>query len=715
MDPAVTGLEVRFAKLATHFFSLPEAVQHMTRHKRLATSLATCCRAAVLVATVAYVVRADGPRDNDPNRVRPIPKLGIELADSDRSELERGLRDLQTQIESLRTVDSATVQRFLPDVRVFHRAVRDALDHQEFFHIDELKKARELLQVGRQRARELSRGRVPWTQDTGLVVLGYVSKIDHSIQPYGLVVPDNYRPESTETVRLDIWFHGRGETLSEVNFMDQRRKQIGRYAPADTIVLHPYGRFCNAFKFAGEVDVLEALEDVRRRYRIDERRVSVRGFSMGGAACWQFAVHYADRWFAANPGAGFSETPEFLRSFQQETLTPSWYEEKLWRWYDCPAYAANLVHCPTVAYSGELDQQKQAADVMEAALAREDISLVHVIGPQTKHAIHDDSKAEIEARLRRLAVPGRHEPPRRVSLVTFTLKYNRMHWVTVNALQEHWEPARIDAAIESPDRITVSLANVTDFSLRFPPGLFPSELDRVPDLIIHCTDRSTPTRIPGEDLPRLNSDLSWSCRLHLAGESWAAGNPRDEGLRKKHGLQGPIDDAFMDSFIFVRPGAASQHPLVEEWVQAELEHAVVHWRQQFRGNARVKRDQDIDERDIASANLVLFGDPTSNSVLARVVDQLPIRWNHERLEIGKSVLDAATHVPLLIYPNPLNRERYVVLNSGFTYREYDYLNNARQVPKLPDWAIVDVRTPITSRSPGKVVDANFFGEAWEVK
>ena len=80
-------------------------------------------------------------------------------------------------------------------------------------------------------------------------------------------------------------------------------------------MLHPYGRYSNAFKFAGEVDVLEALADAKRRLRIDDDRISVRGFSMGGAGCWQMAVHYPDLFFAANPGAGFSETPEFLKFF----------------------------------------------------------------------------------------------------------------------------------------------------------------------------------------------------------------------------------------------------------------------------------------------------------------------------------------------------------------------------------------------------------------
>jgi hypothetical protein len=56
----------------------------------------------------------------------------------------------------------------------------------------------------------------------------------------------------------------------------------------------------------------------------------------------------------------------------------------------------------------------------------------------------------------------------------------------------------------------------------------------------------------------------------------------------------------------------------------------------------------------------------------------------------------------------------VVLNSGFTFREYDYLNNARQVPKLPDYAVIDVRTPPSARSPGAVAAAGFFDEQWRL-
>ena len=69
----------------------------------------------------------------------------------------------------------------------------------------------------------------------------------------------------------------------------------------------------------------------------------------------------------------------------------------------------------------------------------------------------------------------------------------------------------------------------------------------------------------------------------------------------------------------------------------------------------------------------------------------------------------------MVYPNPLNREKYVVLNSGLTYREYDDLNNARQVPKLPDWAILDITMPPNGRYAGKTVQADFFTEEWTLK
>ncbi len=659
--------------------------------------------------------QADGPADNIPDKVRPVPPVGVEVPEVQRQELEKGLAKLKSAIDELAQRKDALTRELLPDVQIYHNAVSDTLTFGEFFKPPEIETAKSLLTDGLARADELKSGRTPWTTQMGAVPRGYVSKIDGSVQPYGLVMPESFTPAGPHRWRLDIWFHGRGETLSEVNFLDQRRKDKGQFSPPDTIVLHPYGRYCNANKLAGEIDTLEALESVKRRYRIDEDRIVVRGFSMGGAACWQFAVHYTDRWCAAAPGAGFSETPDFLTVFQKETLAPTWYEQKLWHLYDCTDYAANLAQLPTVAYSGEKDSQKQAADIMAAALQKEGIDLVHLIGPGTGHNYHPDAKIEIDRRINSIVAAGRDRVPYKLRFTTPTLRYNRMHWLTVDSLGEHWEKASVKASLyELPNddtQIGLKVTNVTGLTLSFPSGWAPTEPTNPLMVVVIEGEHSQSIEVP-----KVRSDRSWYCPLHRKNNGeWKLGPAPADGLRKQHGLQGPIDDAFLDSFVFVRPTGTARHAAVEKWTRAELDHAIKHWRQQFRGHARVKDDNDITDADIAEHNLVLWGDPASNVLLKKIADKLPIQWTESNIVAGERRFPADKHALIAIFPNPLNPQRYVVLNSGFTFREYDYLNNARQVPKLPDWAIVDLTTPPNSRFPGKIADADFFDERWQLR
>ncbi len=677
-------------------------------------------RASLLLFLSTTVVLADGERDNNAENVRRIPQDGIEVPADRETKLRDGLGTLQVSISKLQTSKDAETQKLLPDVMIFERAIRCALDYNEFFAPKDLDKADELLQEGISRAAQLADGKPEWVNQKGLVVRGYVSRIDNTVQPYGLVVPDLYAFNQSVPVRCDLWFHGRGETMSEVSFIWDRLRNAGQYTPDNTIVLHPYGRYSNAFKFAGEVDVLEALEDAKTKYRIDEDRISVRGFSMGGAGCWQFATHYSDRFFAANPGAGFSETPEFLKFFQKETLNPAPWEVKLWAMYDCDKYAINLAHCPTIAYSGEIDIQKQAADLMEAALKKRNIRLKHIIGVGMGHKIDDLSKGIIEEGMASLAKRGRNTTPTRLSFETHTLKYNRMHWLTVDALGEHWKPARAKAQVLGQPASRFVLDNVTAVTINFPAGTYPGSIISTPFKNIQVTDFDE-SEVQTLQVPGPTSDGAWTFTLKQAtsengSKTWTVGDsPADDKLVKRHNLQGPIDDAFMDSFVFVRPTGTAANEAVGTWSVAELNRAIEHWRRHFRGDAQVIDDVDVTDELAQTANLVLWGDPSSNSVMAKIANQLPIQWTSEEITVGDKSYDAKTHAPVLIYPNPLNADRYVVFNSSFTFRDYAYLNNARQVSMLPDWAIIDLTTAPGNVWPGKVVDADFFDEAWMLK
>ncbi|HEY2762084.1 MAG TPA: prolyl oligopeptidase family serine peptidase, partial [Pirellulales bacterium] len=474
-------------------------IRRTFEQKCIQVAIVTLGMVAASICTISAVWGQQGSTEH----AKSPPPKGVDVSADDRAELESGLATLGGAIKELNEKKDERVAGLLPDVEVFYRAVDTALVNHEFFDAADIGKAKALLQEGQARADQLRNGQSPWTKATGLVVRGYVSKIDGTVQPYGLVVPESYRADGPAKFRLDVWLHGRNEKLSEVNFLDERRKKPGEFTPEDTIVLHPYGRYCNAFKFAGEMDVMEAMDAVKERYRVDNDRIAIRGFSMGGAGCWHLAVHYSDTWVAAAPGAGFAETEDYLKMPDEAVAALPVWQRKLFSWYDCPGWAGNLFQCPTIAYNGENDKQRQAADIMEKALADEGMQLRRIIGPHTEHKYHPESKKIIDAAVSSIADAGRERIPSEVHFTTYTLRYNHMDWVRVEGLSEHWAEARVDAGISSSDEqevVNLETKNVTDLTLSFPPGWAPLDISRAVQISID--DQQL-------DGPRPFTDRSW--------------------------------------------------------------------------------------------------------------------------------------------------------------------------------------------------------------
>lgn len=628
------------------------------------------------------------------------PKAGIEIPQAIDNELWRGIKAAETRSAQLRKKlnGKPNLLRFMPDVDVFHVSVKRTLEDRIFFRTREFDIAKKLLQHGAERAQQLAAGKAPWNSATGLVVRAYISRIDDSLQPYGLWVSPGYRKDENHR-RLDIWYHGRNDKLSEVAFLDRRLNRPAPFSPKNSIVLYPYGRFCNAMKFAGETDTWEALEHVRQFYDIDGNRVSVRGFSMGGAAAWHFGAHHASSWAAVNPGAGFVDTKIYQGLTDQLDQFPS-YEKQLWRLYDSLDYAINLENTGLVAYSGEVDKQKAAADLMESALKKSGIRMTHIIGPKTGHKYEKGARDTVEQLVDRTVASGRNLIPKKIRFTTYTLKYNRMHWLTIDALDQHWERAEVTAELTS-EGITATTRNVG--AITFAP--------------MNLRTTRPQIKIDGQIVasPRVTALAGWSVSLQKVKDKWTPAKPLS-GVRKQHGLQGPIDDAFMDSFVMVPPSGKGWHPNVDRWIGDELADSQFQWRRQFRGNARVKSVEDIDANDIANSHLVLWGDPASNPLIERLLPFLPIKWTSKSLTIAGKKHEGAKQVPAMIFPNPLNPKKYVVLNSGFTFAHWSAMSNSRQTPKLPDWAVLDIGVSAADRKLGHGVSAaGFFNEQWGIR
>ena len=186
---------------------------------------------------------------------------------------------------------------------------------------------------------------------------------------------------------------------------------------------------------------------------------------------------------------------------------------------------------------------------------------------------------------------------------------------------------------------------------------------------------------------------------------------------KRPGVQGPIDDAFTTPFLCVRGTGKPWNNAVQAWSDAALRRFVYEWDRYFRGTLLVKDDIDVTDADVRRCNLILFGDPGSNRWISRVLPKLPIQWTQEEVRIGNDTFAANKHAPVLIQPNPLRQDRYVVINSGHTFNEKELASlNYLLFPRLGDWAVLKVGAKAPT-NPAEALDeevvrAGYFDEHW---
>lgn len=632
----------------------------------------------------------------------PIPRIerrlppegGVALPAELRNSLEGRLSTLTEQLKPLQQ------RPFAADVGALLKAVDYALKHGEFYSEKEFPKAASVLDLAETRLGELAKGKEPsWLKERGLVVRGYRSSIDQSDQPYGLEIPEAL--DLSKPVPLLVWLRGRGDKATDVHFIEQCRSRSlafgGFYKDqSEAIVLHPFGRHCVGWKHAGEIDVFETIQAVLRDYPVDPDRIILAGFSMGGAGAWHIGAHYRDQFCGVHAGAGFAETKEYIKLTPDQY--PAEYEQTLWKVYDTPEYIVNLLNGPLLAYSGEKDKQKSTADLMARELLKVGHEMQHIVAPDTEHKYTAEAVADIRAWLKECWSQGRKRPAETIRWQTPTLRYSRYDWLQLTGLEAHWKTATVQASWDPRKQlIQLDLEGVT--ALKLDPGAGHSLAGTTVQL--------------GSQSLRIGRNVGSAQAVSLVRRNgkWSFGEP--EVGAKRPGLQGPIDDAFLSRFVVVPPSQKPAQEKLARWLDFELDHFRTRWRTLFRGDLPEKSADAIKEEDIAEANLILWGDPQTNPLLAKIADRLPVRWDGDSFQIHGERYDRAEHVPVLIFPNPLNPQRYVVLNSGLTFREGHDRTNSLQNPKLPDWAVIGFDRDPDDQAPGRIAAAGFFDENWK--
>ena len=582
------------------------------------------------------------------------------------------LRQIQAKTAELGAMLSAVRSHPLyADAAIYHKAAEFIVKIPgEFYTPAYVKDTLNALDTGIARAKELAAGTASWTTRKGRVLRAYESRIDGSIQPYGMIIPESY---TGQPIRLDIWMHGTNRNLNEVAFIKQHEGTAPVTADQKYIQVDIYGRSNVAYRWAGETDAFEALQSVQERYKTDPRRIALRGFSMGGAGAWHLGLHHPDQWAVFEAGAGFTETKVYAK---KTDLPP--YQEAALHYYDAVDYALNATNVPFVGYGGEIDPQLQASKNIQEQLLKEGVNLeslraLFLVGPGMGHQWHPEMH-KVSERFVEEAVAKGLTPPAHIRFVTYTTRYNRAFWITVEELQRHYVRAEVDANRDG-GRTMVKTKDVARIRIDGPGAV----------------------SLDGQDFPAtgvfIHSKGNW-------GNAGASVSPH-----KRHGLQGPVDDAFVDSFLCVKPTGTGTK--ATEYGLATLDRFQKDFAKWLRGEPRVKNDRDVTAADIGNNNLILFGDPWSNSVIAKIVGKLPIRWTKTEITLAGRTVKTSTHAPVLIYPNPLNAGKYVVINSGHTFSDSDWRGtNANLYPHVGDYALMTL-------DDNTIAHSGFFNESWK--
>ncbi|HAV33538.1 MAG TPA: hypothetical protein DCX79_16165, partial [Planctomycetaceae bacterium] len=380
------------------------------------------------------------------------------------AEAGQQLQLLRTELAGLRDrpeLQTTQGRQLLADVQVFEKAAAWMLRFSEFPKEPWAGQLQRVLSEGRRRASRLLEGAPDWNLRVGTTIRGYVSAVDGSVQPYALTLPEGVDPVTAKRWPVHVVLHGRADQMNEVNFierMDGRGPGASRNErPGQWLQLDVYGRGNNAYRWAGETDVFEALADLKTRFRVDENRVVLHGFSMGGAGAWHLGLHHPDQWCSVGAGAGFVDFYQYQKKDPVADRLP-WAQHLTLGIYDAVDYALNAANVPVVTYGGERDPQLLASTTMQKLTGELQVPLQVLIGAGMGHEFDADSRRKfMDFHLERSLV-GRPQYGQRKKLrfSTRSLRYSRCDWLRIEEQLVSYQPSTAEGEIDELDTLRLT-------------------------------------------------------------------------------------------------------------------------------------------------------------------------------------------------------------------------------------------------------------------
>jgi enterochelin esterase-like enzyme len=495
-----------------------------------------------------------------------------------------------------------------------------------------------------------------------MTTLYYRSNLDGSVQPYTVRLPNGYSRD--KKYPLVIQLHGTNfrEVLSgaRLNYHGMGGPQ---WVEPDLPIIYAnaFGGPTTFYQGIGEMDVLRVIDEIKRRFPVDADRVYIMGHSMGGAGSYSVGLHYPDHFGGISAG-----DPAM---WSKVDAGPDWMAPQM-AIVSVPKLYPNARNVDVFFKNAGAGIQRRSTEFADGIVDAGGFATTEVF-PRMPHSFGDQYPfANFVTEV--IAHPIRHKPAE-VKFYTNTLQYDGAYWVTIDRLTRHNADAMLTAAYKDAC-VSVSVTNIDALTLRLGEGPVPK--GQPTSLVVEGRE------VAKEALPEV---------VHLSKQSgqWQIGEWKFGPQVKRHGLQGPIGDAFNSRFLAVYGDGDRDLAIAElDAIRNPPGPLDIH------GDFPMKPASKVTRDDVESSNLILFGTAKSNTILKRIARSLPAG-----LMNGGGIF---------IYPNPENPSRYVVVWSAklLSAPESDlHAGWIMPLNLLPDY--VDVKG-------GKVASGGHFDNDWKL-
>jgi predicted esterase len=483
---------------------------------------------------------------------------------------------------------------------------------------------------------ELELGDSACIRPNGFIRLAWLDEIDDSPQFARAYLPPDY--DANVKWPMVVVLHGYNSSNPKyINWWGVTERHNSIAERHNVIVIEPHGRGNTMYNGIGDIDVLKAIQVAKEKFNVAEDRVYLMGYSMGGGGTWHVGTRHPELFAAIGPIYGGWDYHIEMAEDEIAKLTPRQrFEAESWSSF---AQVEALLSTPVFVNHGDSD------DLVNVDYSRYAVRMLQRWGYNVRYWEHPGGGHggfECEDELVRWFLTHRLEEPRQVRVRSAYLKSASAHWVKVEQQKDPFAFIHVDARIT--DRHTIRLNTENVLQIRLTPG----------EKLI---DHSNPVRViwNGEDAgthPFSSDAITLQVKDYTPAK-----------FHKTPQIAGPIEDVTTTPFAIV-VGTISKDPKMRRFCQLRAEATRDEWKTWQHVEPRFFLDTEITDNEIENYSLQLFGGPNENMVTQKLIQQIPLKIGTNSITIGGQKFATEDASVSMVYPNPLNPNRYVSITAG---------------------------------------------------